>query len=1056
MRIAVKLLLAICAIACTTLSHAQEAATHLVSGVVKNEKGIGIPGITVTEKGTANAVSTNDNGAFTIQVNANATLLLTGIGFESQEIKVANNKSLSITMTAEAKSLSDVVVVGYGSQKRAKVTGAVATVKMDEILGERPVSTTASLLQGVTPGLQVTIPSGKPGEAGTLNIRGATDFGTALNSPIATGAPLILVDNTVFDMPLTLIDPNDIESITVLKDAGAAAIYGARSAFGVILITTKKGLKNQKPVFNYSNNFVFSTPDNLPVKATPKESIQALIDGGLTNYTVGQGQDLNKWIGFFNQYEKSPGDFPGGYVMDNGVFYNLKGNNAVNDLLGNSAFQMMHNFSVSGGNDRTTYRISLGSTNENGIIVPSAHSDVYKRYNFKSVLTTDVTNWMNVQVDASYSNGSTVTPGYADPYTYAVRIPSFLAEDSIPGYSGQIATGKNLVTNSYPTNNNTDQLRLTGRVILKPFKGMTITAENTYDNFHRLISTYDKLFYLRDPYGWAQMPYGKDQFIKNTSSTDYNSTNIFGTYTTHYRLHNFSLTGGFNQEIKNFEQEIVSKTQIINPDVPSISTSAGAFDGSDNYSQFATRGFFGRFNYDFSDKYLFEVNGRYDGSSRFPDGHRWGFFPSTSAGWRLMNEDFMQFAKPYVNEFKLRASYGSVGNQNIAEYQYIASMDPTNPSWLNNGNRVVTVGAPGLISPDFTWEKVSTVNYGVTMGFLNNRLTSDIDIYTRDTKGILSTDNTPVPAVLGTAPPLINSASLRTKGFEVEVNWRDRIGKVGYYLSANMYDFTSTVTSVNNPNKLLSQLYVGEKLGEIWGYVSDRLLTVDDFVPGTLNSSLTGGTPNSNVPKNGSQTPNPGDMMYKDLNGDGLINAGKNTVDSSGDRKIIGNNSLRYQFGFRGGVTYKNFEFTFVISGVLKNDQFRGSYLFFPNNWQVYGALYKSQLDYWTQNNPNSYFGRIYTTTPNGVAQTYNEVLQTRYLLNGAYVRVRNLTLKYNLPDEWMHRINMKRLSIAASMENPFIFHHFPQGMYPDISDLGGGLGYPLMRKTSIGVNLTF
>lgn len=1056
MRNKTKLLLALVMLLLSTVSFAQTALTRLVSGVVKDEKGSLLNSITVTEKGTTNAVATNEKGVFSIRTKQDVTLIVTGIGFEMQEVKVAAKSVVTIFLKEDAKSLSDVVVVGYGSQKKAKITGAVATIKMDEVLGDRPVSTTGALLQGITPGLQVTIPSGRPGEGSSLNIRGATGFGSSLTSSISTGSPLILVDNTVFDGPINLIDPNDIETVTILKDAGAAAIYGARSAFGVILIQTKKGMKNQKPQFSYSNNIVFASPTNLPQKASPQQSIQALLDGGLTSYTVGQGQDLGKWILLLKDYEANPGKYPNGYTMDNGIFYNLKSNQAVQELLGSSSTQFMNNLSVSGGSDKTTYRISLGSTNENGIMVPSAHVDNFKRYNVKSSLTSDITNWMNVQMDANYSYANTTRPGYSDPYTYAVRIPSFLVGDTVPGYPGQVATGKNLVNNTYPTTFRYDQLRLSGRIILKPFKGMTITGENSFDNYHALTTSFNKLVYLRDPYGWANMPYGNDQFQKNNEAKDYYSVNVFANYVKSFGKHNFGILSGFNQEYKNYEQEIISKTQIINTTIPSISTAAGAFDGQDNYSQFATRGYFGRFNYDFNAKYLLEINGRYDGSSRFPDGHRWGFFPSASAGWRIMNEKFMSFAKPYVNELKLRGSYGSVGNQNIAEYQYIASMDPTNPSWLNAGNRVITVGAPGLISPDFTWEKVTTIDFGVTFGMFKNKLTGDLDIYTRGTEGILSTNNTPVPAVLGTSAPLINSASLKTKGFEVELNWRDKIGKVSYFLSANLYDFTSTVTKVNNPNNLLSQLYEGQKMGEIWGYATNRLFTVDDFVAGTLDATLKNGTLKAGIPKLGSQSPNPGDIMYFDADSNGVINAGNNTLANPGDKRIIGNSSLRYQFGVRGGVSFHNFDFSFVIAGVLKNNQFRSSYLFFPNNWQVYGALYENQLDYWTPNNPNAYFGRIYTTTPNGAPQTNNEILQTRFLLNGSYLRVRNLTLRYNIPERLLTRIKVKKLSVNYSVENPIIFHHFPKGMYPDINDLGAGLGYPLMLKQSIGVSLNF
>jgi TonB-linked SusC/RagA family outer membrane protein len=1040
-------------------SFAQNAGSRLVTGVVKDQKGVLQKNITLTEKGTKNATATDAEGAFSISVHENAILVFSGVGFETQEVKVSANTSITVVLKDDMKALNEVVIVGYGSQKKAKVTDAVSTVKMSEVLGERPVSTTATLLQGVVPGLQVTIPSGRPGETASLNIRGATDFGSSPTGTINTGQPLILVDNTVFDGPLNLIDPNDIETVSVLKDAGAAAIYGSRSAYGVILIQTKKGAKNQKTQFNFSSNFVLATPSDLPVKASPQRSLQALIDGGLVNYSVGQGQDLNKWIQLIDDYQKDPAKYPGGYTTDNGILYNLKANDAVGDLLGNRSTQFMNNFSVNGGSEKTTYRISLGTTNENGIMVPSAHVDNFTRYNVRTVVGTDLTKWMNLSLDANYVYSNTIRPGYSDPYTYAVRIPSYLFADSIPGYTGQVSTGKNLVTNSYPTNFRNDLLRMLGRVVLKPFSGMTVTGETSYDNFHGLTTSYNKLFYLRDPYGWANMPYGNDQFQKANASQDYITTNVYANYTKSLGLHNFSLMAGFNQEYKNYEQEILQATQPINPAIPSITTSTGTISGTDNYLQFATRGYFGRFNYDYDEKYLLEVNGRYDGSSRFPEGNRWGFFPSASAGWRVTNEKFMDFIKPYVNEFRLRASYGSVGNQNIGEYQYIAAMYATNPSWLNTGSAVTTLTTPGLISPDFTWETVNTLDYGVTVGLLKNKLTGSFDYYIRNTNGILSTNNTPVPAVLGTSAPLINSASLKSNGFEIEVNWRDKIGKVAYFVSANLYDFTSIVTKVNNPNKLLvnasgdRMLYQGEKMGEIWGYTTNGFFTTNDFVPGTLDPKLLNGTLNPGVPKIGTQSPNPGDIKYVDFNKDGVISAGASTVANPGDQRIIGNNSLRYQYGLRGGVSLYNFDFSFVLAGVLKNDQFRNSYLFFPNTYQIYGALYDNQLNYWTPANQNAYFGRIYT---NGLSQGNNQVVQSRFILNGAYLRVRNLTLAYNLPQSLLNKWNIKKLAFNCSVENPFIFDHMPKGMYPDINDLGAGLGYPLLLKTSFGLTLGF
>jgi TonB-linked SusC/RagA family outer membrane protein len=1056
------LLLASVALFVSTLVFGQETGKVEIKGVVKDSKGIAIQGITITEKNTTNVAATNATGEFTIRVrSASATLVFSGVGFQTKETKVEEGKTFSIVMAEDVKELSDVVVVGYGTQNKAKITGAVSSVKMDDILGDRPVTTTQSLLQGAVPGLQVTINSGQPGASSNLNVRGGTSFGSSLTSGFNTASPLILVDNIPLNGPLNLIDPNDIETVTVLKDAGSAAIYGARSAFGVVLITTKKGTKNQKAQFNYSNNFVFSTPTNLPKKASPLQMVQSLIDGGRTGYYA--GQDLATWKQLLQEYEANPGKYPLGSTTANNVFYQLAPTDAVEDLLGNNAFQQMHNLSITGGSDKTTYRISLGATDENGIILPSVKHDNYTRYNLKSFISTDVTSWFNAQVDASYYNSMNTSPYYSNAFGDATNFPSFLSLDSIPGITGVIASPKNTVAMTAASTSRYDDIRLTGRVILKPYKDLSITGEYSFDNLRNLATDYDqKVDGLLNPYTLTAGSLGSSLFQKTNALTDYRTLNIFGTYLKKLNGHNFTLMGGFNQESKYYEQEVLSKTMMINSGIPSISTGSGVVNGTDNYSEFATRGFFGRLGYDYNGKYLVELNGRYDGSSRFPDGHRWGFFPSGSVGWRLSEENFMRSLKPVLSEFKLRASYGTVGNQNIAEYQFFGGMNPTQPFWYNGGSSVITLNPPGLISPDFTWETVSTLDFGANFGLFKNKLTGAFDWYQRDTKDILSSNDTPVPATLGTSAPLINAASLRTKGWEAELNYKDKIGKVSYFIGFNIFDYNSVVTSVNNPNKLLSQLYVGKNMGEIWGYVTDRFYTVDDFVAGTLDGNLKNGTLKTGVPKIGGQSPNPGDIMYKDLNGDGVISQAGNTLSDAGDRKIIGNNTMHYQYGIRGGVSYMNFDFSFVVSGVGQQDQWRADQLIFPNYWQTYGSLYAHQTNYWTADkaNSNPFYGRIYTDAAGGTAQTFNQNVQTKFLQNGSYLRVRNLTLRYNFQVAMLKKIGIKRLSVNYSVENPFTFHNLPDGLYPDVTSIGstagGGLGYPFMMKSSFGLNLSF
>jgi TonB-linked SusC/RagA family outer membrane protein len=1048
----------------------QVFAQQTISGTVQDADGPLIAA-SVMVKGTKIGVVSDIKGAFKITLPEGKTILVIGyVGYVSVEVNTAAKDFSPVITLKPSSALNEVVVVGYGSQSKAKVTGAIATINMDATLGDRPVSSLGAVLQGASPGLQITTTSGAPGASTTWNIRGGTDFGSSLTTIVnKTGqsGPFIVVDGVPYNGPTNLLDPNDIESVTVLKDAGSAAIYGARSAFGVVLITTKSGKKNHKTEFTYSDNFVFAQPTNLPQKATPMQQVQAWEDGGMTVYNA--GQNLATWMSFLQDYQKNPKNYPGGYTVDNNIYYQLAPTDAIHNLLGNSAFQQMHNFSLSGGSDKTTYLLSGGLTNENGILVPQANQDNFKRYNIRTVVATDVLPWLNLSLNTAYNNSTTTSPFYTNAFGDATNTPSTLPLDSIPGKAGVISTARNEILATAPIVNQFENTRITGRVVAKPFKGLTLTGDYTIDNYHNNGTIYDKkVGGFLNTYGYTAQSIGSDTYTKTDSVTRFTSINVYGTYAKSLGKHNVTLTAGYNQEQSYAEGEWTTASGMLNPDLPFISGVTGLipYQAGDYYNEYAVRGVFGRLNYDYENKYLFQVNGRYDGSSKFPEGHQWGFFPSASAGWRITEESFMESVKPYMNELKLRASYGTVGNQNIAPYQFVPGMTVNIPNWLNNSLQVGSLNPPGLVSTTFTWETVNTKDLGADFGFFRNRLTSTFDWYQRDTNDILTTNANPVPAVLGTGAPLQNAGSLRTRGFELQVSWRDKIGKLGYFITANLFNYKSIVTNVNNPSSVLAasngdaELYVGKTLGEIWGYTTDRFYTVNDFVPGSLNSNLRGGTLLPGLPKQNGQTPNPGDIMYKDLNGDGVITAGAGTLANPGDKRVIGNSTPQYQYSATGGVSFMNFSFSFLVVGVGKQQLLINNTLTFPNQWLTYGALYKNELNYWTPTNPNAFYGRIYTDNVNSPFQSYNQIAQTRFLLNGAFTRIQNLTLNYSFPTALISKINVTRLSVFVSVENPYTYTHMPAGMYSDVavqgSTVGGGLGYPYMRRTSFGVNLSF
>ena len=1048
----------------TLLIPSQLFAQTVIKGTIRSSVDqMPLEGVSVVIKGTKIGTQSNVSGQFSITAKNGDGLEISFIGYSSQLISITTaTASLDVKLTPLKKELDEVIVVGYGTQKKANITGSVSTIKMDDLLGSRPVSSTGALLQGAIPGLQVTTGSGQPGASTNFNIRGGTDFGTSATSSINTGSPFILLDNVPFNGALNLIDPNDIESITVLKDAGSAAIYGARSAFGVVLVTTKKGNKNQKTQFTYNNNLVFANPTNLPTKASPIQQVQSWIDGGMTPAYVGN-QNLKTWMELLNAYQATPDLYSSGNTVSGGVYYQLAPTDAIKALLGNSAFQQMHNFALSGGSDKTTYRISLGTTNEDGIMVPTSKQDNYKRYNIKSLVSSDITSWMTAQLDAGYSTSTSTTPFNTGAFSDATTSPSVIALDSIPTVVGLMATSKNLIMASAPNIVRNDVTRITARTILKPLKGLTITGEYTIDNARNLATSYDKRAGgFVNQFTYVAMTIGADKFTKSNSSTDYKAINLFATYVKSIGKNNFTLTGGFNQESSHYEIASVTSSGSINANLPSISGTTGLIPltGYDNYLEYSTRGLFGRLNYDYKNKYLFQVNARNDGSSKFPDGRRWGFFPSVSAGWRITEEDFMNFIKPVLSELKLRGSLGTVGNQNIGDYQFFGGMTSYTPNWLYGGAQVGTLNTPPLVSNSFTWATVETIDYGIDFGFFKNRLTGSYDWYQRDTKDILTSNPTPLPALLGTGAPLQNAGSLRTTGFELQLNWRDKIGQFSYSLGANLFDYESEVTNANNKKNVITNgtLYIGKKMGGIWGYTTDRFYNTNDFASGTLNASYRNGTLNPGIPKQNGQAPNPGDIVYVDYDKNGIITSGAGTMADHGDLQIIGNNSLRYQYGFNGSVAYKFIDLSFVIAGVGKQEQWTNNTFAFPNQWLIYGGLYAHQVNYWTPTNTESFFGRIYTDNVNTPNQGFNQITQTKFLQNGSYTRVKNITVRYTVPAELLKKAAINKMQFYVSLENPFMFHRMPDGMYPDMSSMGSGagLGYPFMRKTSVGLSISY
>ncbi|WP_338395031.1 TonB-dependent receptor [Fulvitalea axinellae] len=1025
---------------------AQQEKKVEVTGTVTDENGEGLPGVNVLIKGTTEGTATDVFGKFVLSVSPSAVLRFSSMGFKEKEVTVGNQTVFDIALVPDVEQLNEIVVVGYGTQKKANITGAVSSVKMSKVLGSRPINRVAEALQGAVPGLQVTTNSGQPGSTGqSINIRGMASINGG-------GSPLILVDN----VPVNIndINANDIETVTVLKDASASAIYGARAAFGVIVITTKKSSQTDGIKFRYSNSIGFSEAAELPEAASPIEFVGALKDWG-----VGQhwslGQDITRWHELISEYNSNPGSNPDGYVMENGVRYQLRGTDTMDEFLGEGGLKQMHNFSFDGSNGRTNYRASLGFVDDDGIMV--TNRDRMKQYTLNTFLSTKLRKNLTAEARINYLNRHTSFPkaNYGGAVRAGISIYPMGEHTDLDGNVLPYDDPANQVRYKTPNETKNSNVRLFGALKYEPVKDLLITGEYTYENRNT-----NNLEVNNDPVMVGRTTLSKvggnptNTYVKKTNSiTNYSAVNLYGNYSkTLFGAHNISLTGGYNFEQSSSTNLWSRKNELINPDLPALVLADGTLLSEDGGSEWAVMGVFGRLNYNYKERYFLSVSGRYDGSSRFPTEDRFGFFPSVSAGWNLANEAFMQ-DQSIVNLLKFRGAWGTIGNQTTnGVYPYIPTMSTGRVGWLDGGERALTIYAPPLVSASFTWETVETVNVGVDFGALDNRLTGSFEVYERQTKDMI-TKPAEKPAVLGAAPPVANAANLKSYGWELTVGWRQTVGDFRYSVNFNLYDNKAEITKYDNPAGLLSDYYVGRENGEIWGFVTDGFYQVSDFVDGTLKDDLTGGTLKEGVVKYKGRNPNPGDIKYKDLNGDGEIFVGDVTLEDPGDRKIIGNSNRRFQYGMNLSAGWKNFDVGVIIQGVGKRDVWISNDLMWPYI-QQFDNVWKHQLDYWTPENTDAEYMRVYP----GQSANYGNgrSTQTKYLQDGSYWSLKNVTVGYTLPQSIIERLSLSSFRVYFSGENMFMDDHLPQGLNPEFANKGRGGAYPFMKQYTFGLNVSF
>ncbi len=1040
----------------------QQQAT--CKGVVLDSKGEPIIGASVTtvvdgqKKGT---ISDLDGNFELSGIRPGTTLTVTYVGYKTQQI-VWNGQGLTVRLTEDSEMLEDVVVVGYGSQKKINLTGAVSVVS-SKTLESRPVTSVAQALQGEVPGLNFTVGNsgGSLNSRMGMNIRGIGTIGAGSNA-----SPLVLIDGSEGD--LYSISPNDIESISVLKDASSSAIYGSRAAFGVILVTTKSG-KDSRMNVSYNGNLRFSTATQIPEMPNSYDFARYWNDAAANSGTPApfNAEILEKIKNNINGTPK-PGDeatttWSGYSANEPWSMYTGSWANTdwFKEMYKTGVPSSEHNISLSGGGGNVNYYLSSAVLDQRGLIRHG--KDKLTRYNFSGKVTARLQDWFTVTYNTKWVREDYSRPSYMTGlffHNIARRWPT----NPIYDPHGHYVHGNEILQMENGGLDNTQEDKLYQQLALefRPLEGWKIRLEGNYNtvNYH---NHWDVLpIYYHDPNEtptpapWSgDYAAGKSNVGERMSKNNYYNGRFFTEYAfTLNDKHDLKFLAGLDMESNRYTYLGVTRADLITPNVPTLNnaTHKDVRPGFSN-TQWATMGVFGRINYAYDSRYLVEFSIRRDGSSRFIGDKTWGTFPSLALGWNIANEKFFESLTKTVNTLKLRATYGALGNTNIkALYPWFLSQpaSASASSWLVNGERSNISNVPGLVSPNLTWESVRSWNFGLDFGLFNNKLQGTFDYFVRITKDMVGP--APVkPSILGATQPAENNSDMRSNGWDLEVRWRDKIGQVSYGVKLVLSDDYQTIMRYYNPNRLLSQWCEGKRMGDIYGYEVEGIAQTDE----QMNEWL-----KNNKPSWGSNWA-AGDVMYKDLNGDKKVNSGKNTYDDMGDLRKIGNALPRYRFGITLDAAWNGFDFLIFMQGVGKRDFWDNSaYSIGANTGMWHSAAFKDHLDYWRPAtdtnfgpNPNGFYPR--PLFDQGFKNFYTS---DRYLQNAAYMRIKNIQLGYTLPASLSNRIGANRIRVYFSAENLCTFTKMNKIFDPEATggDWGPGKLYPLQRAISFGLNLNF
>lgn len=980
-----------------------------------------LSGVTVRVKGTNIGTTTDENGDFKLEVPDDAVLLISYIGYQSKEVKINGQQSFIIRLIPTTIGLNQLVVIGYGVQKKEDLTGALNVISNDQ-LTRRQVASTSNLLTGLAPGVTVTQQSGKPGGDGaSIRIRG-------VGSIYSSTSPLILVDN--IPMSLDAIDPNDIESITILKDAASTAIFGSRAANGVILITTKRG-EGQGIKLSYNGFLSKQKPTNLPEKVDAVTHME-MVNVAHQN-TTGNPNSYVFDPALIQDYKTHP--------ADNFRYFNTDWEKAI---LTNSGLMQNHNINLTLGTQNIKLFAAGTYLNQQGLTA----NTYFKKYDFRTNMDINLNSKLSLHGDIVYNHSTRHYPGQATP-EFIIRqmlgMPAIGAgkfADGKYGDAGQ-SNKRNPIGQAEHGGFNEAQLPslvLKAAFTYKPIKGLELYgffANNNYSshgkNFLQNYAVY-KPDYVTNTLIFDSYYPGQNSISESYSEGKDNLYTLQGTYQYTFKKHYFKLLGGFQAEDVTYQSFSASRSNLPS-DQPYLNVGTANFNNSSSVSENALASFYGRLNYAFFDKYLLEVNGRYDGSSRFSQAahKQWGFFPSASAGWILSKESFFNKFSKYVSFLKIRGSYGILGNQDIgSDYPFVAQLSSSNSLgyYFNNS---FNSGVAQLVSanPEITWEQSKQLDVGVDMQILGN-ISMTFDYYKRRISNMLLIR--PIPSFVGLGAPYVNAGSMENKGWELSIQYQYQIHDLNINLSGNLSNVNNKVIDLGGQDIAEGLLYStpGKPLRSYYGYIAEGLFqSTDEVANWAFQDAKT----------------SPGDIKYKDVSGPDGKPDGK--IDGY-DRVILGDNYPHYEYGINIDASWKGFDINIFIQGVAK----RLNYISGTGAWAFYSSdfiatAYKWQLDYWTPNNPHAKYPRL---TENLDINWKNS---SYWLYNGAYMRLKNISLGYSIPKKLLNRTGINQLRIYVSGLNLFTISHYAPGFDPEINNVNGEF-YPIMKTYTVGANINF